>query len=407
MNIQIMNTKNSHIPKSSIKTSRDETCWELEIHKQENTDQLVPITELPLAELPPGVHGYTFIVGALFQAQNRPEENGTQLYTGDGMVYRLGFEDGKAILKTRIAKTPCYYADIATKFYLLDWIDNKEIRSFFVKKHKLFSYFAAFRNGGQSRFSVVLGARNQLNTAFLKTRDHLLLTIDAGRPYLIDPDSMELVEPVGSTKEWFSIFPIVSRLTWINIFEVYINSAHYVTDITKLSNQQDELYSTNYSTGYNGKFKNIVNLIIDCKVFQYFTKLIYTLLRQKFEQNREFGRFTYLIRYKFANQQKNLAPRMERWRLVLPNDKPVLVEQSLHELAITEHYIILADIAFKMEFSQILSPFIFGFLKLYRNNNLIGKLIYAIFLQAIKPLTFANLYIVARQDLEKKINLIL
>ncbi|QLE58238.1 carotenoid oxygenase family protein [Nostoc sp. TCL26-01] len=403
-----------HIPTSVIKTRRYEGCWELEIRQQENQgkqDQLIPLGELQLADLPPGLHGYAFIVGALFQSDNKPQEDGTQLYTGDGMVYRLGFADGKATLKTRIAKTPCYYADPATQFYLGDYaiepipfspFKNK-ILSYFVKKHKLFSYFSAFRNGGPSRYSIFLGSRNQLNTAFLNTRDHLLLTMDAGRAYQLDPDSMELLEPVGSTQEWCSIFPIVSRLTSINIFDTYISSAHYVTDISSLNGQQDELFTTNYSTGYNGEFKEIVNGVLDSDCFRKVIQLFYNLLAIKFNPKQELGRFTHLIRYRFADEQKGLQPTMERWRLVLPNNEPVLVNQSLHQLAITEKYIILADIAFKMEFSQIFTPFLFGFLRLWKFNRTysLGSFIYAIFLRAIKPLPFANLYIVDRQDLDR------
>lgn len=403
---------NFYIPNSVIKTRRKEWFWNLEVRKQEpgNCDRLITLTKLPLAELPPGLSGYVFVVGALFQSQDKPQEDGTQLYTGDGMVYRLGFEDGKPTLKTRIAKTPCYYADPATQFYLADnYLQGipylfKNISSYFVKKHKLFSYFAAFRNGGPSRFSIFLGSRNQLNTAFLNTKEHLLLTMDAGRAYQLDPDSMELIDPVGSTKDWFSIFPVISRFTWINTFETYVSSAHYVSDMNSLSNKQDELYTTNYSTGYNGKFKQLINWLLDSYWFKKVLRLLYLLLQQKAVMNREFGRFTYLIRYKFADKQKELAPIMERWRLVLPDGSPVLVEQSLHQLAITERYIILADIAFKMEFSQIFAPFVFGFLRLARfiKYERLGSWIYAIFLQAIKPLPFANLYIVNRQDLDKE-----
>lgn len=408
-------SENYHIPKSVIKTNHHEGCWELEIRKQENKDRqdkLVPLAELLLAELPPGLHGYAFIVGALFQSENKPQEYGTQLYTGDGMVYRLGFEGGKATLKTRIVKTPCYYADPSTQFYLADnpvepipfSVFHQKILSYFVKKYKAFSYFSAFRNGGPSRFSIILGSRNQLNTAFLKTRDHLLLTIDAGRPYILDPDSMELLEPAGSTQEWFSIFPVISRLTWINVFETYVNSAHYVTDVSSLNGSQDELFTTNYSTGYNGRFKEPVNWVLDSILFRKIIKLFYALFKRQFEVKREFGRFTYLIRYRFESEQKGLQPSMERWRLVLPDGQPVLVDQSLHQLAITDKYIILADIAFKMEFSQIFTPFIFGFLRLpiFNKAYSLGSWIQTVFLVPIKPLPFANLYIVKRTDLDKE-----
>ncbi len=127
------------------------------------------------------------------------------------------------------------------------------------------------------------------------------------------------------------------------------------------------------------------------------------MLQIEFNPKQELGRFTHLIRYRFANEQKGLQPTMERWRLVLPDGEPVLVDQSLHQLAITEKYIILADIAFKMEFSQIFTPFLFGFLRLWKFNRThsLGTWIYAVFLQAIKPLPFANLYIVNRQDLDR------
>jgi len=400
-----------HIPKSVTKTSRVEDDWLLEVRQQKNKvkEELIPLSELPLAELPLGLHGYVFIVGALFQAQDRPQEDGTQLYTGDGMVYRLGFEAGKANLQTRIAKTPCYYADPSTQFYLgsnspttAPSPSQQKESSRFVKKYTLFSYLAAFRNGGQSRFSFLLGARNQLNTAFAKTRDHLLLTIDAGRPYQLDPNTMELLEPAGSTQEWFSIFPVVFRLSWIKMFEVYINSAHTVTDFTNLKGGQDELFTTNYSTGYNGVFEKPVNCILDGFHFRSAIKLIYALTKKRFDIKREFGRFTYLVRYQFEDKQKKVKPLMQRWHLILPDGKPLLVNQSLHQLAITAKYIILADITFKMEFSQIFSPFIFGFLKLpaFRKVPFWGSLVQAVFLRPVKPLPFANLYIVKREDLD-------
>lgn len=400
----------SFIPKSVVRTSRKEGCWALDVHLQEQpTDYIVPASNLPAAELPPGLHGYAFIVGALFQAENKPQEYGTQLYTGDGMIYRLGFESGKAILKTRIAKTPCYYADPPTQFYLGSNVieppppASNPITSYFVEKYKLFCYFAAFRNGGPSRFSLLLGSRNQLNTAFLKTRDHLLLTIDAGRPYCLDPESMELTEPVGSTQQWFSIFPVISRLTWINIFETYINSAHYVTDVSRTVGKQDELFTTNYSTGYNGSLK-LINWILDSKLFRKIVKIIYAVFQQRFEIKREFGRFTYLVRYRFADEQNEIKPTVERWRLLLPGGKkPLLVNQSLHQLGITESYIILGDITFRMEFSQIFSPFIFGFLRLpvFNRMHWLGSLIQSIFLQQVKPLSYTNLYIVKREDLDR------
>ncbi len=90
---------------------------------------------------------------------------------------------------------------------------------------------------------------------------------------------------------------------------------------------------------------------------------------------------------------------------MLPDGKPVLVEQSLHQIALTEKYLILSDINFRMEFSQIFSPFIFGFLRLPLFNqkvfDYLGSWIYSVFLGQCKPLPFGTLYIVKREDLEE------
>ena len=98
---------------------------------------------------------------------------------GDGMLYRLGFEGGEAILKTRMMKTPCYYADLAAQ--LVPKFDKPGYR---------------FLDGGMVRHSLLLGTRNQMNTAFLATKEHLLATFDAARLHIIDPDSLELLEPI-------------------------------------------------------------------------------------------------------------------------------------------------------------------------------------------------------------------
>ena len=390
-----MSNPQRDIPKSLIKTSRDEIDLpSLAIYKQENSTA----TPEPVEILPSDLGGYAFTVGALFQAQNRPQEDGTLLYTGDGMMYRLGFENGKASLKTRIAKTPCYYADRPTQYYLAESFRSVPKSKFATKdlKHRIFSYFAGFRDGGQSRFSIILGARNQLNTAFLRTRDHLLVTIDAGRPHIVDPITLELIEPTGETSDWKGIFPFVPKLQKNNLFDTYINSAHPLTDLSTINNDgPDEFYTTNYSTGYNGKYRKPVNQLFDHVLGPLFQKVL-----GKPEDPDDFGRYTYLIRYRFGEEKP-----LKRWRMLLPNGEPVLVEQSLHQLAITEEYIIMSDITFKMEFTQIFSPFFTGFLKFMIFKNLkidwLGAWIYGVFLKQLRPLPYGALYIIKRADLEK------
>lgn len=383
--------KKFFIPRSVTKTKRDEIGEGkgdyLIVRKYEKTAQGDWECKEKEAPLPPDLSGYVFIVGALFQDEDKPLEYGTPVYTGDGMIYRLGFEQGKAFLKTRITKTPCYYADlaIAGATHQAIWKPKTE----FAKRHQIFSYFAAFRDGGPSRYSIILGGRNQLNTAFLKVGDRLLVTIDAGRPYEVDPDSLELLSPVGKTSEWMGMLPGVSNLiSWLNgsyPFDIYINSAHPVVDLKKTTTK--EFFTTNYSTGYNGLYQKPFNWMVD-KLNQLF--------RGNANIKEQFGRFTDLIRYQLETGE------MERWRLVLTDTgEPVIVEQSLHQLAITEDFIVLADIAFKMEFSQIFAPFMFGFLKFEIVPKELRAWIYDTFLRGISPLPYGIIYIVKRSDLEK------
>jgi len=412
--------RKNFVPRSVIKTSREEiTDLQLQvrryIHKGGEAWELA--AEGDTVDLPPGLRGYIFVVGALFQADDRPQEDSTPLYTGDGMIYRLGFEHSKAILKTRITKTPCYYADIA----MTGASDNAvwKPETTFSKQHWLWSYLAAFRNGGPSRMSLLLGGRNQLNTAFLRVGDRLIVTIDAGRPYEVDPDSLELIAPIGTTAQWLGILPIVSRLvsqfTGSYPFDVYINSAHPVADLIKPEKTADTepgFFTTNYSTGYNGLYRRPVSWVFD---------RLNRFLKSGANAKEQFGRFTDLIYYQFPTVEAELdnkvdkhsergrfkEPILKHWRLVLADGpqkgQPVVIEQSLHQVAITERFIVLADIAFKMEFSQIFSPFFIGFLKLnfFQKHWSLSGWVRAKVLQNIVPLPKGILYVVKREDLEK------
>ena len=377
-----MNQNKYQIPNSIMKASREEIDeLELAIFKQESNELL------KVENLPEGLSGYVFIAAPL------PYGDGSFVLNGDGMIYRLDLTEGKAKLKTNIAKTPCYYADLA--------IENQP---------KKYPNNFKFRNGGPSRISSVLGCRNQLNTAFLKTSEQLFITFDAARPYEIDPSSLEILEPVGSTKNWQEMFPLSS------IFGTYSNPAHPVSDLKEL---KEELFTINYSTGYKGKFRksiqnisqwiknrvdeqNPINKIIDTIQLGY-TKLIYYDLKTK---------------------------DFDSWQMILPDGETVSPDQTIHQMAITEDYIIFMDIAFKVELSQIFSAFwleslsklrniiikilnifntlcLFAFSK-YKPSvknifSIIGTWIYSNLLRFTPPEPYTNLYIVSRKSLSQKI----
>ena len=326
-------------------------------------------SQLPtIKDLPEDLYGYAFFACPLPPITSlntdRYARGDRMVLNGDGMLYRLGFEGGAAILKTRMMKTPCYYADLAAQ--LVPKFDKPGYR---------------FLDGGMVRHSLLLGTRNQMNTAFLATKEHLLATFDAARPHIIDPDSLELLEPIGAASNWQGLAP--KQPAWITqVFQPYSNPAHPVCDRSQSSDSAGEFITANYSAG--------LSLL---SVIDRFRRWL------KDKQGREgiilknpWGAFTKLVRYRFDSES------FETWRLVLPNGEPVIILQAIHQMALTEDYIIVGDIAFKIELSQIFAPFLFGGIRKYSVQ--IGYWLSLVFLQLVQPLPYANLYLVKRSDLD-------
>ena len=322
-------------------------------------------------QLPEDIYGYAFFACPLppvttFSADSYARGD-RMVLNGDGMLYRLGFEHGTAILKTRMMKTPCYYADLAAQL---------------VPKFDKIGY--RFLDGGMVRHSLLLGTRNQMNTAFVATKEHLLATFDAARPHILDPDSLELLEPIGAASNWQGLAP--KQPAWLTqVFQPYSNPAHPVCDHLQAIDSAGEFITANYSAG--------LSLLSVIDRFRRWYKA-----RQGLDGiilKNPWGAFTSLVRYRFDSQT------FEKWRLVLPNGEPVIIQQAIHQMALTEDYIIVGDIAFKIELSQIFAPFLFGSIRKYSVQ--IGYWLSLMFLKLVQPLPYANLYLIARSDLDKPI----
>jgi carotenoid cleavage dioxygenase-like enzyme len=334
----------SKIPRSLMKLKRTEFISKIELNLKEG-------------KIPSDLQGHLFLIAPVGFA-NTPYGDGTPIFNGDGMIYRLDFDKpGEISLKSRIAKTPCYFADEATQ------TDER------FKEYQ-------FKNFGLGRFSLLLGLRNQVNTGFLTAEfskeqtARLFITYDAGRPYEIDTDSLEVVTPVGSNKEWQSEVPISIILSFLNLrvsfpFPPILSTAH-----PEFDEQTSEIFSVNYirdpldlleSTPLTPLF--IDNIIKDLKKAPHaFTEFVEQKIRQLTGQGlinddnpliqflngaKNFLSRTYLIRW-------NGKDSFERWKLVLPDSLPVTIKQSMHQIGITEDYIILADTSFKFELEQLL-----------------------------------------------------
>jgi hypothetical protein len=347
--------------------------------------------------LPDDLYGHVFIVAPVGSVDSGglPYPDGDSLLNGDGMVYRLDFDRPNEVhVTTRIVKPPDYYADLATQ------------------KAPYTNY--RFRNHGIARISFQLGIRNQLNTAFLpipfspEESSRLLVTYDAGRPYEIDPETLELITPIGSNQEWQGE---LDRLTFpIDAakfpFKSILSTAHPAFDAI-----ERQMFTVNYGRSFSnflagirllysleaipefletlltfifgflqiGVLKNLLR-----SIFQGIGRLFYGLIRviEHFSGN-ELPNFTYLIRW-------NGGAELERWRLVLPNGKPVRIEQTIHQIGVTQDYVVIMDTAFVTGFEQILNnPF--------PKNKRLETLLRNLLESPASP--ESRVYLVRRQDL--------
>ncbi|MBW4513559.1 MAG: carotenoid oxygenase family protein [Scytonematopsis contorta HA4267-MV1] len=321
--------------------------------------ELVDIQMKICGNLPVDLQGHVFMVApsGTVDSDGLPYTNGDSLLCGDGMIYRLDFDSQDEVrLTTRIVKPPDYYADKATRH-----------------GSKYDKY--RFRNHGITRFSLSLGVRNQLNTAFLPmkfsqdSQERLLVTYDAGRPYEIDTETLEVVTPIGTNQEW------QPELNGYNApFPAFLSTAHPVFDPHK-----HKMFTVNYGRSL-ANFLDTIPFIYDLEqlpneVDDFLTALgsflgtnllkdIFDLFSQSFQTslqlyvrfierltNLKIENFVYLISWDGAGA-------LERWKLVLPDGSSVPINQSMHQIGITRDYIVLMDTAFTTGLEQVLNnPF--------------------------------------------------
>lgn len=304
-------------------------------------------------EIPSDLQGHVFIVGPA-GFEDTPYGKGVAVFNGDGMVYRLDLDKpGEVWLKTEIARTPCFYADQATRA-------NQ-------KYHKY-----RFHNWGFMRFSLPLGLRDSVNTAFLpmlfpgQETERLLVTYDAGRPYEIDTETLEVVTPVGENKEWRPTAPIKQPFppclsTAHPAFDAYTGEMFTINYGRSLGSLLDTIPFLDQISELPREIEQILEYFARFLSRQDFVQLLFSLysqllqgilapLQSFFEKitGIEADNFLYLMRWDGTND-------IERWKLVLPDGSPVKIEQSVHQIGVSKDYVVIIDTAFKVGVDQILN----------------------------------------------------
>ncbi|PZV84379.1 retinal pigment epithelial membrane protein [Algoriphagus aquaeductus] len=362
--------------------------------------------EVKEGKLPEDIHGVfhvSFPVGSVnsgglpfpkkkANGEDNPEY-GSPIMNGDGFVIQLDFNPNpNPKVKTKLMKTPCYYADEATKEG--------------TKHHGLMG----FHNMGITRMSMVLGGRNQLNTATqpIKFKNQingsLLATYDVGRPYVLDPKTLELVTPVGRAREWMTAQP--PMVPWP--FGLIQTSAHPAFDpITQ------ELFTVNYSKNkgsythleqslhhlkhnrhlFKSKLEALANELVDhedteqvkSRVNQFFHHLNDHVGGKKHDPEEPKGDvFMNLLLWKGEGA-------LTSWTLSDQDGSKLAIYECMHQMGLTEDYIILTDCSFKFAMDMLFdNPF--------PESKIIERLIRR--LATVKMEPFTTTYIIKRRELK-------
>ncbi|MCO4771031.1 MAG: carotenoid oxygenase family protein [Deltaproteobacteria bacterium] len=303
----------------------------------------------------------------------------TTMLAGDGYMMRFDLDGraGTVSLKTRLVRTPCFYLDKITHS---------------TPRLKVYKFF----NHGIIRFNWLVGARNMNNTAFyplprkgqsIEEPCRMLITWDAGRPWEIDPISLEPKTPVGTRKEW------AAEMFGSHPFPVTFGTAHPQWD-----QETQELFAMNYGKGIDGlirtvpimerihrartgasrRYSEILHGVGLGRIAQARSAVYDALNRFRTERQDQISgnflpqRFTYVLRWdgagavqRFqlvhptrsvppdAEQPKSLIARWLNRQKMAKEAKGLLgasvgISETVHQMCCTKRYIIVLDTGFKV-----------------------------------------------------------
>ncbi|MCU0446558.1 MAG: carotenoid oxygenase family protein [Microscillaceae bacterium] len=334
------------------------------------------------------------------------QEYGSPLMNGDGMIFKIDFNtQGQANLQTVLMKTPCFYADQATGWQGV------------ARQNPKFAKYG-FRNAGIARMSLFLGARNELNTAIVPfqfagdAQPRILATYDVGRPFEIGAQSMKLLTPIGKNTEWTPGTPPIIKMP----FPLVQSTAHPVFDP-----KTGEFFMVNYTKSLQTMLSSVHFLAGMLSSEEELEKHLEDLA-DEFEQHHSREKSLNDLQKSFQKPpggsiwdkikiwlEKLIAKatetedgislmrwngkpgNLDKWNIVDQTGKNLVIEQCMHQMGLTQDYIILADSSFKFAIDILINnPF--------PNNYKIDRFIRAVTASPMLP--YLSLYLVKRADLQ-------
>ncbi|MEM7374100.1 MAG: carotenoid oxygenase family protein [Bacteroidota bacterium] len=370
--------------------------------------------------LPKDLHGFVYINSAVGSVNSQglpyPElkedgtpnpEFGTPIFNGDGFMLRLDLNhEDKIFLRTRLMKTPSFWADFALR-------EGGPASKEETYQGKAWRFF----NTGLGRFSLQLGQCNPLNVAVLPVQFaegepiRMIATYDAGRPWEIDPDSLEVKAPIIRNEDTVAVMP-----EWLRRFPFkgIMSTAHPVFDA-----QSQELFLVNFlkSTGTMlglqrilfSAFKNpektrqkVLAVIEKAKeiggkagIRSFLDFVEGDPFEEELKEDQEFREVIANIRDKVSPDDGVFlikwtgSPEVQKWRIRCEG-KNITIMDTMHQMGMTEQYIILQDSSFKFNLSLM-------FNLLRPEYPELDSMLRDLLTQPMRP--YSHLYFVKRSDL--------
>lgn len=267
------------------------------------TDQPIPTTRLTVLDgaIPEGIGGHAFFSGPRARV-------GYPIWGSEALIWRIDFAEDGASLTKQFVRNPQWWASDA-----IDedgWFDG------------LCKGLFTFQNVGAGFFmSALLGVQDMQNIAPIPFSSRVMaVTSDNGRPWILDPDSLDVVRPLGNRKDWKPGLD----LPWP--FGMFVTTAHPVLDADDfddphLTGKNRHVYTTNFMP-----------------------------------QAPLLHGFTHLLRWDIDRQQ------MEHFRLIdSKTGEPLVINETLHQLQVTKNHVILLESAFQVNFWLLMLNFLTKF----------------------------------------------
>ena len=266
------------------------------------------------------------------------------------------------------------------------------------------------------RFSLLLGSRNLLNTAFLPVKfagdsdERLLVTYDAGRPYEINTQTLSLLNPVGTRREWQKAIPLPFP------FSPILSTAHPAFDT-----YTQQMFTVNYGRSLSNflgkdegkKYREFLNNIFNSvkqELANESQKL--QLSASQKQQLIELGLSIEILLKLIDSVVDDFVNlicwddrgSIKKWQLVNPDGSPIEIRQSIHQIGVSEDYVILLDTSFTIGIEHIIGDFPL-LIENYQRGGFASeeecrKWLREIFQSELKPAIDSTFYIVRRDDLK-------